>query len=462
LRTEDLMQERIALARESLRRASELRICLIRAASAFALLLLAALLGFAAHLRDWSVLIPLLGSYTVLALGLALASTQKGPVGWIARLAPSLDVLVVYALQHQSLPLSPFPAGVAGWSLGAFVLLVLLASLTLDGGMIAWTAALAFVCEGALQREAGVGWGAVAASGVVVAAAASITVFGANRVGALVRRVASEEVAARLEAEKNEQMLKAQAELEAAHDAIAREHDRLVEAQAQAERLSRVLVHDLKAPLSSILSLTEAARDQVRAGHAGPSTADDLEVAHREAERLSGMTRDLLALAHLEDGAMKPRLQVQSMYALVTEVADAYRADAQKHGVTLRAESPVGLSATGDPQLTRRVLDNLVITAFRYTQPGNHIEIEARMATKGVELVVRNDGPAIPPHRAAQLFERISSAADGREHFGFGLYFCRLAAEAQGGGIAHSQSPGWPVEFVVMLRHAAATFQKAV
>jgi two-component system, OmpR family, heavy metal sensor histidine kinase CusS len=455
-----LLRERVAAAQEALRRASELRLCMVRAGAAFVLLTLAALLGFGWDLGDWRMLVPLLAAYFVLALALALASRQQGKVGLVARLAPSLDVLVVYALQTQSLPVSPFPAGVAGWSLGAFVLLVLLASLTLDGGMIAWTAGLAFLCEGALQRQAGVGYGAVIASGVVLAAAASITVFGANRVGALVRRVASEEVALRVEAEKNEELRKAQEQLRAANDTIAREHERLLDAQAQAERLSRVLVHDLKAPISSILALTEGAREAVKSGRVGPETVDDLAVVHREAQRVFGMTVDLLALSRLEDGAMKPRLQVQSMYALVTEAAEAHRADAQKHGVTLRALAPVGLASMGDPELTRRMVDTLVITAMRYTQPGNRIEIEARPGLRGVELVVRNDGPPVPPSRAAQLFDRTTTTEDGREHRGFGLYFCRMAAEAQGGSIALTQSPGWPVEFVVTLRDTAGTMQK--
>ena len=455
-----LLRERVAAAQEALRRASELRLCLVRAGAAFVLLTLAALLGFVWGLHDWQMLVPLLAAYFVLGLALALASRQQGKVGLVARLAPSLDVLVVYALQTQSLPVSPFPAGVAGWSLGAFVLLVLLASLTLDGGMIAWTAGLAFLCEGALQRQAGVGYGAVIASGVVLAAAASITVFGANRVGALVRRVASEEVALRVEAEKNEELRKAQEQLRAANETIAREHERLLDAQAQAERLSRVLVHDLKAPISSILALTEGAREAVKSGRAGPETVDDLAVVHREAQRVFGMTVDLLALSRLEDGAMKPRLQVQSMYALVTEAAEAHRADAQKHGVTLRALAPVGLASMGDPELTRRMVDTLVITAMRYTQPGNRIEIEARPGLRGVELVVRNDGPPVPASRAAQLFDRTTTTEDGREHRGFGLYFCRMAAEAQGGSIALTQSPGWPVEFVVTLRDTAGTMQK--
>jgi len=454
--TDALLRERVAAAQEALRRASELRLCLVRAGAALLLLLLAAVLGFGWELHDWQLLVPLLGAYFVLALALALASRQQGRVGLVARLAPSLDVLVVYALQSQSLPVSPFPAGVAGWSLGAFVLLVLLASLTLDGGMIAWTAGLAFLCEGALQRQAGVGYGAVLASGVVLSAAASITVFGANRVGALVRRVASEEVALRVEAEKNEELRKTQEQLRAANDTIAREHGRLLDAQAQAERLSRVLVHDLKAPISSILSLTEAARQALKDGRAGPETADHLAVVHREAQRVSGMTADLLALSRLEDGAMKPRLQVQSMYALVTEASEAHRADAQKNGVSLRAVAPVGLASMGDPELTRRVLDTLLVTALRYTRPGNRIEIESRPGIRGVELVVRNDGPPIPPSRTAQLFERTTTSEDGREHRGFGLYFCRVAAEAQGGSIALTQSPGWPVEFVVTLPDSAA------
>ncbi|HEX4385385.1 MAG TPA: response regulator [Myxococcales bacterium] len=161
------------------------RLSRLRLFGALGFLLRSAALGFLGAPGWRELVVPLL-VYTLLS---ALVSFR--PPGFRpARLMPIFDVLAVYGLQAVSLPASPFPAGVAGWSLGIFVLLVLLAAMTLKPRLIYAVATLAFVCECLLQRAAGVSWGAVGASACVLSLAAAATVTLMRQTSGLVEHLA--------------------------------------------------------------------------------------------------------------------------------------------------------------------------------------------------------------------------------------------------------------------------------
>jgi signal transduction histidine kinase len=77
---------------------------------------------------------------------------------------------------------------------------------------------------------------------------------------------------------------------------------------------------------------------------------------------------------------------------------------------------------------------------------------------EGVRLAVRNTGPPLPADARTRLFEKHATAGQGRwQHFGLGLYLCRLAAERHGGAIALVERPGWSVSFEVSFPPVGAT-----
>ena len=100
---------------------------------------------------------------------------------------------MVFFAQWVSLPVSPSPGGVAGFSLGIFVLLVLLGGLSLDARQMLLVALTAAVCEVLLQREAGIRGGAWAAAIVVIGCTAAAAAHLIGRVRALVAGVATEQ-----------------------------------------------------------------------------------------------------------------------------------------------------------------------------------------------------------------------------------------------------------------------------
>jgi adenylate cyclase len=149
---------------------------------------------YAAHEQDWRVLLPILGGYAGGAL-LLLAAVRGSARGarWAGLGVACIDVPMVFLAQWASLPVSPSPGGVAGFSLGIFVLLVLLGGLSLDVRQMLLVAVVAAICEVLLQREAGIRGGAWAASVVVVGCAAAAVAHLIGRVRTLAAGVVIEQ-----------------------------------------------------------------------------------------------------------------------------------------------------------------------------------------------------------------------------------------------------------------------------
>ena len=149
---------------------------------------------YAAHEQDWRVLLPILGAYAAGALLLFVAVRLSAfAARWAGLGVALIDVPMVFLAQWTSLPVSPSPGGVAGFSLGVFVLLVLLGALSLDRRQLALVAITGAVAEVLLQREAGIRGGAWAAAVVVLGCAAAAAAHLIARVRKLVARVTTEQ-----------------------------------------------------------------------------------------------------------------------------------------------------------------------------------------------------------------------------------------------------------------------------
>ena len=174
------------------------RLAQVRLVGAAAALALAAGLTFGAHQDDWAPSALVFAVYTGLAFGLWLVLRRgagspprpAGRAGWAVAL---IDVPMVFWAQWCAVALSPSPGGVAGFTLGILVALVLLSALSLSPKQVGVVAALSAVAEILLQWRAGIRPGAWAASVVVLGCASVAAVYLVNRVRALVASVVAEE-----------------------------------------------------------------------------------------------------------------------------------------------------------------------------------------------------------------------------------------------------------------------------
>jgi signal transduction histidine kinase len=240
-------------------------------------------------------------------------------------------------------------------------------------------------------------------------------------------------------------------ELRASRDELERRHLALEQAQRDHRELTEFIVHDLKNPLSVVYSGLEWATERIprSQGELGEAIGDACEASLR----LRSMIEDLLTISRMEQANFPLQREILSVTKFLTSVVQAYASRAQKKGIVLVLPVEESLEVQADQTLLRRVVENILDNAFRYTPAKGRIAVSAR-PTLGVEINVSNDGPAIPPPERLRIFEKFKRGTGDRAssgNAGLGLYFCKRAVEAHGGEIDVTSTRDWPTQFRINL-----------
>ena len=222
-------------------------------------------------------------------------------------------------------------------------------------------------------------------------------------------------------------------------DALEESLASLREAQQAREDLVRMIVHDLKTPLTSVLATLEMLRD----GDFGPldeRPARALSDVEGKAEDLLGLIQDLLDVSRVEEQSLALQPEPIAPAALLAEILFDWGIRFRQEQATAQAEvaddAPV---FTADKTLLKRVLSNLVQNAITHARMPVTLVLAARRDGEGILLTVADDGPGIPEayqELIFQKFEQVRAAEAPRvRSSGLGLAFCRVAAESHGGRI---------------------------
>ena len=165
----------------------------VRIAGVASTLILSLVLWKGANLSDWGPNVAVFGAYLPFALGIYFAGVRWPRFARSAGNAVALgDVPVVWLLQALAMPLAPSPGGIAGFAVGIFVFLVLLAALSLSTAQVLLVAAISTVFEVALQRQAHLAPGAWIAAAIVLGLSSLASAQLVQRVRGLVARVNDE------------------------------------------------------------------------------------------------------------------------------------------------------------------------------------------------------------------------------------------------------------------------------
>lgn len=252
-------------------------------------------------------------------------------------------------------------------------------------------------------------------------------------------------------------MLRANASLEAR---VAARTEDLAAALAEAERANSARVrfvaaasHDLLQPLSAAKLFVAAARDD--AGASGSRAT--LEKAHNALVSVEGILGALLDISKLETGGTVVEIVPVSLSVLLSQLTDEFAPLAARKGLRLDI-LPCSLTVMSDPTYLRRILQNLIGNAIRYTDRGR-VLVGPRRRGKAVRLEVRDTGPGIAPEEQEAIFRefhRIGGSASASEGLGLGLAIVDRACALLGHKLALTSTPGRGTCFSVTLPLAPA------
>ena len=207
--------------------------------------------------------------------------------------------------------------------------------------------------------------------------------------------------------------------------------------------------HDLKTPLTVILSNSELLRQQ---GESGDSP--ELDRIQSAGKRMKDLVQKMLTLARMEDDPNRGAWESMDLSDMVMETALAFEAAAFEKGLTIEENVESDLVVKGNRAQVQSVVECLLDNACKYAAPGSRVTVSLEKAGKRAKLTVHNTGSYIPPEDIQHVFERFYRADKSRtegDSSGLGLAIVESVVEAMGGTVAAESSETGGTAFTALL-----------
>jgi signal transduction histidine kinase len=221
------------------------------------------------------------------------------------------------------------------------------------------------------------------------------------------------------------------------------------------QNLSNMIVHDLRAPLGSVLNSLELMLTAWRDKDITIPIEQVLRIGLRSAHRMERLISTILDTARLQANEKTLSITEITIPELIEEVLEVIRSSAERRSHQLITNiAPDILQMRGDIDLLRRVLINITSNAVKYIPDGGTIEVTVSSDEEQTLFSVADDGPGIPPDEAPHIFELFfRGKAPKAKGSGLGLAFCKLAVEAHNGRIWLDTELGKGTTFYLTIPH---------
>jgi signal transduction histidine kinase len=211
--------------------------------------------------------------------------------------------------------------------------------------------------------------------------------------------------------------------------------------------------HELRTPLGIIHGHAEL-MGMGALGELSPRLQESVDIISRRVHMLIDLMDDLTAMLAAETQEL--RRQTIQLDQLLYTMLDEYRLQANKANITLKTEIAEGIPPLmGDATHLRRVVDNLVSNAFKFTPSEGAVTLRLRSEADQVIMEVVDTGMGIPEEQLGRIFERFYQV-DGRnkrQHggTGLGLALVKEIVQAHRGDVSVTSEVGVGTTFRVCL-----------
>ena len=209
--------------------------------------------------------------------------------------------------------------------------------------------------------------------------------------------------------------------------------------QAKSERLKTELItnvsHDLRTPLTSIITYTDLLKAPVLSDAERLSYADILD---RKSQRLKTLIEDLFEVSKMASGNIELQRTKLDFAQLLQQALAEHAEDIEQSGLDFRVsigENPLYIYADG--QKWWRVLDNLILNSLKYALPGTRVFVSLNEVAGDAEFVIKNITRYELGGNPDELFERFKRGDASRqtEGSGLGLAITQSIVDLHGGAL---------------------------
>ncbi len=210
---------------------------------------------------------------------------------------------------------------------------------------------------------------------------------------------------------------------------------RLEASFTQLSHFSADIAHELRTPITNLMTQTQVVLSQPRDNQAYQET---LYSNMEEYEHMAQMVGDMLFLAKADNGLKPPATVAITLATEIASLFDYYEAWAEEQGVQLITQGNATIQ--GDRPMLRRALGNLLANAIRHTPAGMGVTIKVNQEHNTTIIAIQNPGTAIAAEHLPHLFDRFyridPSRQRNEEGAGLGLAIVKSIVDIHGGNIS--------------------------
>ena len=231
-------------------------------------------------------------------------------------------------------------------------------------------------------------------------------------------------------------------ELEPFADKIRSQHEKILEAAKSRQDFTANISHELKTPLTAISGYAELIENRMIEGE------QEIHIARQirhNSDRLLSLINDIIRLSELDHREMPRKFEPVNLYKLAEDTCKALRVNARQRNVTLTCIGTDTMQS-GDRELLKELLENLIQNAVRYNQDGGWVRVRVSSENQHAVLTVSDNGIGIPREQQERVFERFYRVDKSRSRetggTGLGLAIVKHIAEIHDAEIQMESEPG--------------------
>lgn len=221
---------------------------------------------------------------------------------------------------------------------------------------------------------------------------------------------------------------------------LKKQNIKLIELDQFKNSMMNMVVHDLKNPLSVMISISEL-----------PASNDTIPIISQSARQMLNLVMNILEINRYENIELKPKLEDLDVGLMVDEVSLDFSYLITEKQLEIERQTIQGVSITADRKLIKRVVVNLMDNAIRFSPNKGEIKLEYSRETNEDIIHIYNEGPSIPRKHHQMIFKKYVQVGKygglAGKSTGLGLAFCKLVVEAHGGKIGVNSGGETGVDF---------------
>ena len=230
--------------------------------------------------------------------------------------------------------------------------------------------------------------------------------------------------------------------------------EQLAELNATKDKFFSIIAHDLRGPLSAIISLSELLRDN-RDDLSEKQVAEIINNQYDVSWQSLKLLDNLIKWAQLQTGRLVPYPKNFDLHELINDLIDFSAPVAEEKNISLHIKNCQELEVYADEDMIRTVMINLINNAIKFTSPGGSVTVSCKTTSENVLISVEDTGVGIDEARLKTLFlidQSISTDGTANEKgTGLGLILCKEFVEKNNGTITASSTPGVGSRFTFKL-----------